>query len=157
MRLYSLTDAIAVDDPVYGHFEPDPANGGFELPDELAERLHRFHVRKRRAWETDVERDERTHGEERDRRRDPETLYNAVEQIANATRLVGPQAQPAPADVREEIAALRAELAELRAERQAAAEAHGGSGNPVEGNGAAAKDKPVTKSRSAAAKSADPK
>lgn len=116
MRLYSLTDAIAVDDPEYGHFEPDPVHGGFELPDELAERLHRFHVRKRRAWETDVERDERTHGEERDRRRDPETLYSAVAEIANATKnLAGGQAQPVPADILAELAAMRAELAELRA------------------------------------------
>lgn len=116
MRLYSLTDAIAVDDPEYGHFEPDPVHGGFELPDELAERLHRFHVRKRRAWETDVERDERTHGEERDRRRDPETLYSAVAEIANATKnLAGGHAPAVSADVLAEIAALRAELAELRA------------------------------------------
>jgi hypothetical protein len=130
MRLHSLTDAIAVDDPVYGHFEPDPVHGGFDLPDELAERLHRFHVRKRRAWETEIERDERTHGEEHDRRRDPETLYNAVAEIANATKnLAGGQAQPVPADILAEIAALRAELAELRATAHPAPADGGGNGD----------------------------
>lgn len=117
MRLYSLTNASAIDDPQYGHFEPDPGHGGFDLPDELADHLHSVHLRKRKAWETDTERDDRRHGEERDRRRDPETLYNAVADIATlAKQLTGtPQAAGLPPEVAAELAELRRQIADLQA------------------------------------------
>jgi hypothetical protein len=97
VRLYSRTNAGAIDDPVYGHFEPSEDHGGFDLPDELSDHLHSVHVRKKPAWETEEERDERLHGEESARRRDPEQLYNAVADIANiAKELTAMRAQPAP-------------------------------------------------------------
>ena len=103
MRLYSRTNAGAIDDPEFGHFDADEEHGGFDLPDELSDRMHRFHPGGRTAWETEDERAQRLHGDEQARRRDPETLYNAVEQIASITaQLAGLQlaaaggAQPDP-------------------------------------------------------------
>lgn len=124
MRMYSRTNATAVDDPVFGHFAVDPDHGGFDLPDELADRLHSFHHRKKPAWETEIEREERLHGEDSARRRDPQTLYNAVEGIgALLERLAAvlPAAAPAAADndvaaLTAEVEALRAQLAEAQAQ-----------------------------------------
>lgn len=97
MRLYSRMNAGAIDDPVFGHFEADPDHGGFDLPDELSDALHSVHVRKKPAWETEDERNERLHGEESARRRDPETLYTAVAEIAGIAKdLAAMRAQPAP-------------------------------------------------------------
>jgi hypothetical protein len=89
MRLYSRTNAGAIDDPVYGHFEPGKEHGGFDLPDELADRLHSFHQRKRPLWETEIERDERLHGEESARQRDPQTLYTAVAELLGIAKQAG--------------------------------------------------------------------
>jgi hypothetical protein len=98
VRLYSRMNAGAVDDPLYGHFEVDEAHGGFDLPDELSDQLHSVHVRKKPAWETEDERNERLHGEESARRRDPETLYTAVAEIAGIAKdLAAMRAQPVPA------------------------------------------------------------
>jgi hypothetical protein len=111
--LYSRTNAKVLDDPEYGHFEADP-DGGFDFPDELSDRQHRFHYRGKPAWETEDERNFRLHGEESDRRRDPETLYNAVAEIA---KLAQGLAVPAPAPAMAlppEVTAALAELAELR-------------------------------------------
>ncbi|MCX4750905.1 hypothetical protein OG455_41225 [Kitasatospora sp. NBC_01287] len=83
MRLYSRTGATALDDPEYGHFEAD-ADGGFDLPDPLAAREHGFAVRGARIWETDIERQHRLIAEEVERRKDPATLLQAVEQLVNA-------------------------------------------------------------------------
>src|SRR5580698_6241400 len=77
-RLFSRMNAGAVDDPQYGHFVPDPAHGGFDLPDELSDRLAGFCHRGKPAWETEEQRGERLHGEDLDRRRDPAMLYDAV-------------------------------------------------------------------------------
>jgi hypothetical protein len=96
VRLFSLTHAGAIDDPVYGHFEADPDHGGFDLPDELSDQLLTVHVRKKPAWEDETGRNERLHGEESARRRDPETLYNAVAEIATMARTLA-GAPPAPA------------------------------------------------------------
>lgn len=129
-RLFSLMNAGAVDHPVHGHFEPDPESGGFDFPDELSDQLHAVHIRKQRAWETKLERDERLHGEETARRRDPETLYNAVAGIANVTkqladlRLESAGAGKPDADV----ARLTEEVESLRAQLAAATEAAGDSG-----------------------------
>jgi hypothetical protein len=99
VRLYSRMNAGAIDDPVFGHFEPGKDHGGFDLPDELSDQLHSIHVRKKPAWETEEERDERLHGEETARRRDPETLYAAVADIANIAKelTAAKAAPPAPA------------------------------------------------------------
>lgn len=92
MRLYSLTGAAAVVDPEFGRFEPD-ANGGFDFPDELSDRLHRFGSKAGQFWETDIERQARLLHEELERRKDPATLLSAVEQIMNAASAM---AAPAP-------------------------------------------------------------
>jgi hypothetical protein len=86
VRVFSRTNAGAIDDPVYGHFEPDPDHGGFDLPDELSDHLLSVHVRKKPAWEDEAGRNDRLHGEERDRRRDPESLYTAVAEIASIAK-----------------------------------------------------------------------
>lgn len=86
MLLFSKANAAAVDDPEYGHFEAGPETGAFDFPDDLAERLHRVYIRGKKAWETETEREERLHSAESARRRDPETLYAAVADIANVTK-----------------------------------------------------------------------
>jgi len=93
MRLYTLTGATALDDGEYGHFEADE-QGGFDFPDDLSDRLHRFHFGGRPQWETDVERQERLIAEELERRKDPATLLEAVQLLVQAAQ--GTAAQPAP-------------------------------------------------------------
>jgi hypothetical protein len=83
MRLYTLTGASALDDPDYGHFEADD-QGGFDFPNEVSDKLHRFHVDGRSAWETDIERQNRLMAEELERRKDPATLLEAVEMLVAA-------------------------------------------------------------------------
>jgi hypothetical protein len=98
MRLYSRTGATALDDPEHGHFEAGP-HGGFDLPDDLSDRLHRFHIPGHGpAWETDVERQHRLMSEELERRKDPATLLQAVEQlVAAASATTPPSATPGAA------------------------------------------------------------
>lgn len=91
MRLYSRTGATALDDPAHGHFEPGP-DGAFDLPDELAGRLHGFCTRGQPAWETDVERQRRLVAEEIERRKDPATLLDAVQQLVAAAQATAPPA-----------------------------------------------------------------
>lgn len=93
MRLYSRTDATAIDDPVHGHIEPSP-DGGFDLPDELGARLVGFAVAGVRQWETDIERQHRLIAEELDRRKDPATLLDAVQQLVAAAQATAPAATP---------------------------------------------------------------
>ena len=93
MRLYTRTGAAALDDPEYGHFDADD-DGFFELPDDLAERLHGFCVGGQPLWETDIERQNRLIGEELERRKDPATLLDAVQQILNAAKATKPAADP---------------------------------------------------------------
>lgn len=124
MRLYPRMGQKAVADPEYGRYaadEEDEArrpdhNGGFDFPDELSDRLVRFHHRGHPMWETAEQRNVRVQGEEHARRRDPETLYGAVEDIANITKqLAGLQlGQMAPQNP--ELDALRAQVAELQAQ-----------------------------------------
>jgi hypothetical protein len=98
MRLYSRTGATALDDPEYGHFDAD-LDGGFDFPDDLSDLLHRFHLRGKAVWETDIERQSRLMEEELERRRDPATLMDAVQQLVNAARGVtpAPETEQAPA------------------------------------------------------------
>lgn len=91
MRLYSLTGASALDDPEYGHFDAED-DGGFELPEDLAERLHRFHFGGRPSWEDQIERQERLMQEELERRKDPATLLGAVESLVKAAEAIQPGA-----------------------------------------------------------------
>jgi hypothetical protein len=90
MRLYTRTGATALDDPEYGHFDGDE-NGAFDFPDDLSDALHRFHANGRPMWETDVERQQRLISEEMERRKDPATLLDAVEQIMRAAQATGAQ------------------------------------------------------------------
>jgi hypothetical protein len=117
VRMYSRTNATAIDDPEFGHFAVSAEHGGFELPDPLADRLHSFHHRGKPAWETEIERDERLHGEDSARRRDPQTLYNAVEGIGTLMeRLAAVLPASIPAAANEDVAELTAEVAKLRAQ-----------------------------------------
>lgn len=95
MRLYSRAGATSLDDPEYGHFDAG-ADGGFDLPEELGERLHRFHVGKEPLWETDIERQHRLMQEELERRKDPATLLDAVQQLVAAAKAVTPEPAPVP-------------------------------------------------------------
>lgn len=95
MRLYSRTGASALDDPEYGHFEAGPG-GGFDLPDDLSDRLHSFHLAGQPMWETDVERQHRLIAEEAARRQDPATLLAAVEQLVSAAKATEQDAEPEP-------------------------------------------------------------
>lgn len=102
MRLYSLTGAAAIDAPE-GHFEPGE-DGAFDLPSELSARLHGVAVGGKRQWETDVERQNRLVAEEMERRKDPATLLDAVQQLVQAA-----QAMPAPQPAKAEAPAAKAE------------------------------------------------
>ena len=95
MRLYTRTGAVALTDPETGRIYEASPDGGFDFPDDLSDRLHRFAVRGMPMWETDIERQRRLIGEELERRKDPATLLSAVEQILNAAKVA--QAVSAPA------------------------------------------------------------
>lgn len=98
MRLYPLgaTQAV-IDHPQWGRFEPGE-HGGFDLPDDLSDELHSFCQRGKRIWETELERSERLHGEETERRRDPQTLYGAVAELLGLAKKAGEaQAAETPA------------------------------------------------------------
>lgn len=97
MRLYTRTGVSALDDPEYGHFDADP-QGGFDFPAPLGDKLHRFHAGGQPLWETDIERQQRLIGEELERRKDPATLLDAVQQIVAAAQSASnPAPAPAPA------------------------------------------------------------
>lgn len=97
MRLYSRTGATALDDPEYGHIDAGP-DGGFDLPDDLSDRLYGFHAAGQPLWETDVERQNRLIAEELERRKDPATLLAAVEQLVGAAKASAQAEVPDPAD-----------------------------------------------------------
>lgn len=98
MRLYSRTGQTVLNDPEYGTFEPGP-DGGFDLPEDLAERQRRFHVDKQPLWETDIGRQERLIAEEMERRKDPLTMLKLMEQMVAATQATAAAAQGAQAPV----------------------------------------------------------
>ena len=99
MRLYSRTGATEITGTEHGDFTVD-AQGGFTLPDDLSERLHRFHIGGEPMWETDLERHRRLMAEEIERRQDPATLLAAVQQLviagAAAAQTAPPPAAAAP-------------------------------------------------------------
>jgi hypothetical protein len=97
MRLYTRTGATALTDPETGVVYEADEQGGFNFPDDLSDKLHRFAVRGQPMWETDIERQRRVMNEELERRKDPATLLTAVEQILNAAKAASAVTAPAPA------------------------------------------------------------
>lgn len=99
MRLFSLTGAASVDDPEYGHFEPDAA-GGFVFPGPLSDKLHRVHIGGQQQWETEIEQGRRVIAEDLARRQSPEALYDAVARLVGAAGALAPvpvaKAEPEP-------------------------------------------------------------
>ncbi len=85
MILYSLNDATAVDHPQHGRFAAGP-DGAFDLPEEVAEELHRIHDRGRKLWETTLERATRLAREEAERRQDPAAQLSVLERLEEALR-----------------------------------------------------------------------
>jgi hypothetical protein len=150
-------NAGAVDDPEYGHFDVSPEHGGFDFPDELSDRLHRFHHRGKPAWETEDEQNHRLHGEETARRRDPESLYNAVEKIAGiADRLGGGAVSPDVAALLAHMEAMQARLDELEAKQAEPAEAEGDDGEDSQDSEPPAEVKPASKRTPSAVKAGNP-
>jgi hypothetical protein len=94
VRLYSRTGAVSITDS--GKTYKAGKDGAFDLPDELAARQHAFATAGKPQWETDIERQNRLIAEEIERRKDPATLLDAVQQIVKAAQAVAPP-EPAPA------------------------------------------------------------
>lgn len=80
MKLYTRTGAATVTDEQFGTFEAGP-DGGFDLPDPLAARLHIVHLGGKRAWEDEGQRHARLVEEELARRKDPASLFDAVQAL----------------------------------------------------------------------------
>lgn len=108
MRLYTLQDASSVQHEHHGSFDVDPETGGVEVPHELGEHLHATHIHGKPAWETEAERHARLVNAEIERRRDPASMYELMQQVA---------AKPVEDDT---VARLEAEIADLRAKLTAA-------------------------------------
>lgn len=105
MRLYTRTGATALTDPATGIvYEPDE-QGGFDFPDDLSDQLHKFAVRGKPMWESDVERQRRLGHEEMQRRRDPASLYDAVAQLMQAAQQATVVSAPSVAEPAPEVAA----------------------------------------------------
>ena len=90
MRLYPRGAVGAVDDPEFGHFEPED-DGGFDFPGPLSDRLHGAHARGEWQWEDQIERGRRLILEEQARRAAPATLLAAVEKLVKQA-----EAEPEP-------------------------------------------------------------
>lgn len=83
MRLYTLTGTTQVKDPVTGIAYEADADGAFnDLPEDLGNFLHSFHVKGKRAWEDDAERARRLRSEQLDKMRDPATLLAEMQKMA---------------------------------------------------------------------------
>lgn len=122
MRLYTRTGATALNDPEYGGFEADD-QGGFELPDDLAERLLRFHIGKQPLWEDEEQRHTRGVEEEMARAKDPATLLAVVQQLAMLAKAAIPvqAAASAVAPAAAEALPIEASAPAKRASKRAAA------------------------------------
>ncbi|MFC1418596.1 hypothetical protein [Streptacidiphilus cavernicola] len=99
MRLYTRTGASALTDPATGIVYEADEQGGFNFPDDLSDGLRRFAVRGQPMWEDDIERQRRMINEELERRKDPATLLDAVQQILSAAKgtqvpIAPPQPEP---------------------------------------------------------------
>ncbi|MGA5820815.1 hypothetical protein ACPC54_23480 [Kitasatospora sp. NPDC094028] len=91
MRMYSRTGATVVDDPEHGRFEAGP-DGSFDFPDDLSDRLRRFHVGKQRLWEDAVERQDRQMAEQLEQAQNPATLMSMVAQLTQVVAAIAPAA-----------------------------------------------------------------
>lgn len=136
-RLYSLVGTTVHQDPEYGYYYADPADGGFAFPDEVSDVQQTFAVKGQKLWETQAERTARLHSADLAAQRDPAALYRVIEGIANVTtrmaeHQLGTAPASAPLDKEAEIAALRARLAELE----------GPQDTPAPGGGPVAEDDP---------------
>jgi hypothetical protein len=96
MRLYSRTGAIAIDDS--GEHYTAGKDGAFDLPEELGQRLAGFATAGQPQWETDIGRQRRLISEELERRKDPATLLDAVNQLVKAAQATAPAEAEAPAE-----------------------------------------------------------
>lgn len=88
MRLYSRTGAAAITNPVTGVVHEPGPDGGFDLPDDFARAQLSFHVNGGPLWETQAGRSSRLVAEELERRKDPATLLDAVNQLVAAAKAV---------------------------------------------------------------------
>ena len=84
MRLYSRIDANAVSHA--GQLYKPGDEGAFDVPEHIGRELVTFHAGGRPLWETDISRQNRLIGDEMARRKDPATLYEAVELILKAAQ-----------------------------------------------------------------------
>jgi len=94
LLLYSRIGAtsLSADGRQYG---PGP-DGGFELPDALAADQLGFASAGKPLWETAQQRRERLIAEELERRKDPATLLEAVEQLVKAAQASAPAPAAGP-------------------------------------------------------------
>jgi len=99
MRLYPTHGGLVVDAPE-GHFEAQD-DGGFDLPEPLFTRLHSAHYGGVKAWETQIERQQRALAEEQLRRSDPASMLDVLERLLAAAQgnavASATQAKAAPA------------------------------------------------------------
>lgn len=84
MRLYSRAGAVALDDPDFGHYDADD-QGGFDFPEDLSDRLHRFHAAGRPLWESEAEKHQRLIAEDRVRSQDPGVMLALMQRLVDAT------------------------------------------------------------------------
>jgi len=98
VRLYSRTGATSV---VHEGVAYHPAeDGGFDFPEHVGHELHGFHAGKSPLWETGPERQNRQIAEELERRKDPVTLLDAVNQLVAAAQATAAVPQPAATPAR---------------------------------------------------------
>jgi hypothetical protein len=95
MRLYTRTGATALDDPDHGHFDASE-EGGFDFPEELSDRLHRFHVNGSPLWESEAEKQQRLIAEERKRSEDPGVMLDLMRRLVDASEAKAVAEKPAP-------------------------------------------------------------
>lgn len=95
MLLYSRTGASSVH--IGGATYEAGPDGGFDLPDHVAAQVHTFHVGGQPLWEDHTQRQQRLVAEELERRKDPATLLDAVNQLVAAAQAQAAVPPPAPA------------------------------------------------------------
>jgi hypothetical protein len=121
-KLYSTTGVATI--AANGEEFTTDADGGVELPHDLALFLHRQHSNGHPAWEDEAERVARLTAEEAARRADPATLLAAVERLQAAAVAPPRTAAEAKAEFAATEEAAKAEIAALeKAEKAATDEA----------------------------------
>lgn len=94
MRLYPRAGQTALAHA--GQTYTAGGDGGFDLPEYVALEVHAFHANGKPLWETDIERQHRLIAEEAERRKDPATLLDAVNQLVAAAQATVPPPPAAP-------------------------------------------------------------